>query len=90
MKIEEEFKDIRIIHPVKNIKIRDFGVIKEADITFKRGLNIIKGKSASGKTTLIEYLASRYKAKTLGSLSTGELNAIVCVGIIGFFKDNSS
>jgi hypothetical protein len=36
-----------------NLKIRNFRVVKEADIEVKRGINILYGPNASGKSTII-------------------------------------
>ena len=44
------------IPEIEKVLIEDFGVIKKADIKFSSGLNLIVGKSASGKTTVINYL----------------------------------
>jgi len=38
------------------VKIKDFGIIKEAEMNFGPKLNIIAGKNASGKTTALNYL----------------------------------
>jgi len=48
------------IPEVENIDIKDFGVIKRAEIRFTPGLNIILGKNASGKSTVIRYLFEKY------------------------------
>jgi len=47
---------IKAIPTVNEIEITDIGVIKKAHIEFKKGLNIITGKNASGKSTVINYL----------------------------------
>ena len=51
-----EQEDIVKIPLVKRVKIRDFKVIKEADIEFGPKLNIITGKSGGGKTTVLDCL----------------------------------
>ena len=51
--------NIIIIKPkIKSVEIKNHGIIKNADITFKDGLNIIKGDSATGKTTVINAINS--------------------------------
>ncbi|MFH1226442.1 MAG: AAA family ATPase [Planctomycetota bacterium] len=44
---------------VNTVRIKDNGIIKDATIRFKKGLNIITGLNGSGKTTVINFL--RYK-----------------------------
>jgi hypothetical protein len=39
-----------------NLKIRNFRVVKEADIEVKRGINILYGPNAGGKSTIIHAL----------------------------------
>lgn len=45
---------------VKKVRIRDYKVIKKADIEFKDGLNIIIGRGGTGKTILIDYLMREF------------------------------
>ena len=45
---------ITIVPRIKEIEIKDKGIIKKASIKFKEGLNIIIGPNRSGKTTVIE------------------------------------
>ena len=52
--MEELCKDVKVVPKIKEIKITNEGIIKKADIKFKEGLNIITGKNATGKTTLIK------------------------------------
>jgi len=44
------------IPEIEEILIENLGIIKKADIRFSQGLNLIAGKNASGKTTVINYL----------------------------------
>src|SRR3989339_1086469 len=44
------------IPEVENILIKDFYILRKADIKFSPGLNLIVGKNATGKTTVINYL----------------------------------
>lgn len=62
-----ENKIIKIPH-IERIIIEDYGVIKKADIKFSPGLNIITGMNASGKTTVVRYLAEVF----VNHLSVGE------------------
>ena len=39
---------------LKSLKIRDFTVFKEADLTFAKGLNVIVGANGTGKTHLLK------------------------------------
>ena len=62
--------NITIVKPkIKRVRIKDCGIIKNADIKLKDGLNAIKGVNASGKTTVINAINSalrkepRYKGK---------------------------
>lgn len=47
---------IETIPNTTSVQIRDYKIIKKADIKFTQGLNIITGKNASGKSTVLEYL----------------------------------
>ncbi|HJX50792.1 MAG TPA: AAA family ATPase [Candidatus Nanoarchaeia archaeon] len=48
--------EITKIPEIERIHIKDYGIIKHAKIKFSSGLNVITGKNASGKTTIIRYL----------------------------------
>ena len=52
-------KEIIKIPFIKNIQIRDFKIIKKANLEFKEGLNLIVGKNATGKTTVINFLVEQ-------------------------------
>ena len=52
--MEGLYKDVKVVPKVKQIKITNEGIIKKADIKFEEGLNIITGKNATGKTTVIK------------------------------------
>jgi|SRR3989338_3455050 len=58
------------IPKVSRVIIKDFGIIKRADLQFSPDLNIIIGEKASGKTTIIKYLLNNacpdYKMKSIG------------------------
>ena len=41
---------------IKNIKIKKFGVLKDKEIEFKEGINIINGENEAGKTTLQHFI----------------------------------
>ncbi len=66
---------------IREIKIRNKGIIQKADIRFKNGLNIIKGKNATGKTTALEVIESRFKSVRLDKLSAGERMMLMCLGL---------
>jgi predicted ATP-dependent endonuclease of OLD family len=53
----------RIIPKIRQIKIKDYGIIKSAKINFKEGLNIIVGPNGSGKTTLINAIREAFENK---------------------------
>ena len=50
---------------VGKIKIRNCGVIKDANIEFKNGLNIITGENASGKSTVVRFLINKFNPEKL-------------------------
>ena len=56
---------IKIPKVQEKIKIRDYGIIESADIEFKDGLNIIIGKTATGKSTVIRFLAKKSSPESL-------------------------
>ena len=60
---------IAIIPPVQSVFIEDFEIIEKADIKFSKGLNLIVGKSASGKTAVLKYLVQN---STPPLMSAGE------------------
>lgn len=39
---------------LQSLRIRDFTVFKEADLTFAKGLNVIVGANGTGKTHLLK------------------------------------
>ena len=41
---------------IEDIKINEYGVIKNKEIKLKKGINIIHGNNESGKTTLLSYI----------------------------------
>lgn len=41
---------------IKNIKIKKFGILKDRDIEFKEGINIVNGENEAGKTTLQHFI----------------------------------
>lgn len=51
---EIELEGIAAVPKIKAITINNKGIIKKAKMNFIDGLNIIKGKNASGKTTVID------------------------------------
>ena len=50
---------------IKKIKINSYGKLKEKEINFKDGINLIYGQNEAGKSTLINTLAKR-KATQVG------------------------
>lgn len=53
------------ISKVNKVRIKNYGIIREADIKFKDRLNIITGPNASGKTTVIRFLADKLNPENL-------------------------
>ena len=47
--------------------IENKGIIKKADIKFTKGLNLIIGDNATGKTTVIKYLLNHYDINSMAS-----------------------
>ena len=41
---------------IKNIKINNYGTLKQKEINLENNINIIYGKNESGKSTLLNYL----------------------------------
>ncbi|MFH0888124.1 MAG: AAA family ATPase [Planctomycetota bacterium] len=61
MKIMKRVLDeVFFIPRVNTIKIKNYGIIQDATIKFKKGLNIITGKGGSGKTTVINFLLDKF------------------------------
>ena len=50
---------------VQDIEIKNIGIIKEANVKFSSGLNIIYGEGGSGKTTFIKHLLENYNFDSL-------------------------
>ena len=65
---------IKRISLVKEIEIKNEGIIKKARIRFSPCLNVIVGENASGKTTVINVLLSRYSNPELSCGDLIELN----------------
>ena len=59
------------IPKVDEIKIENYGIIEKAEIKFSPNLNIIAGKGATGKTTVLKYLI-KYYSKDSDIISLGE------------------
>ena len=55
---------------IKSIYIKNFAIIKEANIQFKSGLNIITGQTGAGKTLIVKaiqcLLGKRFSSEMLG------------------------
>ena len=45
---------------INNIKVNGFGSLKDKEIKFKNGINIIKGKNESGKSTLLKFIPAMF------------------------------
>ena len=45
---------------IKNLKINGFGAIKNKEISFNDGINIIYGKNETGKSTILKYIISMF------------------------------
>jgi len=74
---EENKEGVFEIPPIKEILIENEGIIKKAKIKFSKGLNIIVGNSATGKTTVIRYLIKRYKSMSAGSRKVFDVKRIL-------------
>lgn len=85
-------REIMIIPKVSKLTITNKGPIKSANIIFKEGLNIILGKNASGKTTVVRELAARNKPvnieERLCSAASGERIMFTLDGIFGLVGKN--
>lgn len=60
---------------LKNIQIRNFRNYEKADITFDRGIHLITGKNAQGKTNLLEAIA--YLSTTRSHRSSDDQDLIM-------------
>lgn len=45
---------------IKKIQINNFGKLKNKEIEFKSGINIIYGENESGKSTLLDFISSMF------------------------------
>ena len=45
---------------INNIKVNGFGSLKDKDIELQNGINIIKGKNESGKSTLLKFIPAMF------------------------------
>ena len=45
---------------IEDIKINEYGVIKNKEIKLKKGINIIHGNNESGKSTLLSYINNSF------------------------------
>lgn len=45
---------------INNIKVNGFGSLKDKEIKFENGINIIKGKNESGKSTLLKFIPAMF------------------------------
>ena len=45
---------------IKKIKINNFGKLKNQEIEFKNGINVIYGENESGKTTLLKFITGMF------------------------------
>ena len=78
---------------IKDIDIKDHGIIKHAKIKFSPNLNIITGKSGSGKTAVIKFLLDRYSEADMSRGDLDELridneigkSALLIDGLLGCF-----
>ena len=59
---------------IKNIKLNDFRLFSDYNISFKEGLNILVGENGVGKTSIIEAV---YLASTTKSFRTSYFNSLV-------------
>ena len=57
----------------KNIKVRNFRNITEADVSFERGVNILVGENAQGKTNLLEAIFYASVGKSFRAAHAAEI-----------------
>ena len=57
----------------KNIKVRNFRNITEADVGFERGVNILVGENAQGKTNLLEAIFYASVGKSFRAAHSAEI-----------------
>jgi len=57
--LKELYKSITVVPSIKELEIVDAGTIDYAFIYFKPGLNLILGRSATGKTTVLDCIKEK-------------------------------
>jgi len=78
IKSKQPILEIIKIPRIKEVEIKDYQIIKRANIRFTNGLNIIVGKSATGKTTVIQYLSERYtQSRSYGERTMFEIDRAI-------------
>ena len=45
---------------INNIKINNYGKIKNKEINFKNGINVIYGKNEAGKSTILNFIYNTF------------------------------
>ena len=45
---------------IKNIKINNYGTLKQKEINLENNINIIYGKNESGKSTLLNFIVNSF------------------------------
>ncbi len=58
---------------IRSFKINDFRCLREAELDFSPGFNLVVGPNASGKTSLLEALGYLGRGKSFRGASTGNL-----------------
>lgn len=61
--MDKVYEKIKIIPKIKSICIEKEGIIKNSDIEFKEGLNLIIRDCATGKTTIMKAIEKGLKSK---------------------------
>ena len=45
---------------IKHLRINGFGKLKEKDMDFKEGINVIYGENEAGKSTLLKFISCMF------------------------------
>lgn len=77
-------------HPIRRVSVESFGPFGSIDIDFARGLNVIVGDNASGKSQLLKLLYASTKAlKDVDALTKKDLNVDIAAKLLGAFRPDS-
>lgn len=71
------------------LKIRDFALIRELEIEFDRGLNLLTGETGSGKSIIVDALGLLLGSRSSQDMIRSNCDLAVLEGIFEFDQDSS-